>query len=157
MIRILVLMLALAGSATAAALEPDERLDDPALEQRARALSAELRCVVCPNQSIDDSNAPLARDLRLLVRERLTAGDTNEQVFDFVTARYGDYVLLNPPLRTSTLVLWFAGPVVLVLGAVSVWLWLARRRAAAAPPLSPDEQHRLNELLAGGETGDGAR
>ena len=157
MIRVLALTLLLSLSVTAGALEPEERLDDPVLEQRARDLSAELRCLVCPNQSIDDSNAPLARDLRVLVRERLIAGDSDGQVLQVVTARYGDYVLLTPPLRTSTLVLWFAGPIVLAVGALSVWLWLARRRTVAVPPLTADEQRRLDALLAAGDSGDGAR
>ena len=93
-------------SAPVRAVQPDEILSDPAMEARARALSAELRCLVCQNQSIDDSNAPLARDLRLLVRERLKANDTDEQVMEYVVARYGDFVLLKPPMNTSTLILW---------------------------------------------------
>ena len=133
------------------AVQPHERLDDPGLEARARDLSADLRCVVCQNQSIDDSNAPLARDLRVLVRERLVAGDTDDQVLAFVSARYGDYVLLSPPLRASTLILWLAGPAVLVAAGVGVAVWLRRRGHAAvqepAAPLSAAEEARLARLL----------
>ncbi len=133
------------------AVEPDEILKDPALEQRARSLSAELRCLVCQNQSIDDSNAPLARDLRLLVRERLTAGDSDKQVLDFIVARYGEFVLLRPPFGLHTLLLWLA-PLLLLGGAI----FLARRvsmrgRGMVAPAkaqsLSPEEQARLAKLL----------
>jgi cytochrome c-type biogenesis protein CcmH len=106
------LLLALALAAAAGAVEPEEQLADPALEARAREIGQELRCLVCQNQSIDESDADLARDLRRIVRERLTAGGTDDQVMAFVTARYGDYVLLRPPLRAGTLALWF-GPVVL--------------------------------------------
>jgi cytochrome c-type biogenesis protein CcmH len=117
------------------------------LEARARKLSQELRCVVCQNQSIDDSNAPLAHDLRVLVRDRLSAGDTDAQVLAYVTARYGDFVLLRPPFKWQTLLLWLT-PLLLLGGAV---MFLARRRSLvaedAAEPLSPDEQHRLAELV----------
>ena len=142
----LALCLALAPG-LARAVQPDELLADPKLEARARTLSAELRCMVCQNQSIDDSGAQLARDLRLLVRERLTAGDTDQQVLDYLVARYGDFVLLKPPLDRETALLW-AMPV-LVLGAGGVGLWLARRRGAkpaAVAPLSRDEQARVDEL-----------
>ncbi|MEM8975529.1 MAG: cytochrome c-type biogenesis protein [Pseudomonadota bacterium] len=133
------------------AVEPDEILKDPALEQRARNLSAELRCLVCQNQSIDDSNAPLARDLRLLVRERLTAGDNDKQVLDFIVARYGEFVLLRPPFGLHTLLLWLA-PLLLLGGAI----FLARRvsmrgrgmkAAVKAQSLSPEEKARLAKLL----------
>ncbi|TVQ35537.1 MAG: cytochrome c-type biogenesis protein CcmH [Geminicoccaceae bacterium] len=144
------LLLALATAATAAP-NPDEILDDPALEARARALSAELRCVVCQNESIDDSGAPLARDMRRLVRERLVAGDSDAEVVDFLVARYGDFVRLRPPVRGSTLLLW-ASPLILVgLGGIGVWLYLRGRRddqAAAPAPLSPEEQAALDRLLA---------
>jgi cytochrome c-type biogenesis protein CcmH len=141
------LLLALALAAPARAIEPQERLADPALEARARELGQELRCLVCQNQSIDDSNADLARDLRTIVRERLTAGDSNDQVLAFVTARYGDYVLLRPPVRTGTLVLWF-GPVVLLVGAIIAMTVRRRRRSKAEPaPLSPEESQRLARLL----------
>lgn len=133
----------------ARAVEPGEMLDDPALEARARALSQELRCVVCQNQSIDDSNAPLAHDLRVLVRERLTAGDTDAEVLSYITARYGEFVLLRPRFKPETLVLWLA-PLLLLAGA-GAFLVRARKRAVASPaaagPLSPDEQRRLAEVL----------
>jgi cytochrome c-type biogenesis protein CcmH len=134
---------------TANAVQPDEILKDPALEARARKLSQELRCVVCQNQSIDDSNAPLAHDLRVLVRERLSAGDTDVQVLAYVTARYGDFVLLRPPFKWQTLLLWLT-PLLLLGGAV---VFMARRRSPVAEdadkPLSPDEQRRLADLVRG--------
>ncbi len=136
-------------TATAAvAVDPGERLDDPALEARARNLSAELRCLVCQNQSIDDSNAPLAKDLRLLVREQIKAGKSDADVMRFVVARYGDFVLLRPPFAINTLLLWLA-PLLLLAGAGYA---IARSRATSlsvpeAPPLSPDEQRRLADLL----------
>jgi cytochrome c-type biogenesis protein CcmH len=139
------LLLALALAAAAGAVEPQEQLADPALEARAREIGQELRCLVCQNQSIDDSDADLARDLRRIVRERLTAGDTDDQVMAFVTARYGDYVLLRPPLRAGTLALWF-GPVVL-LGAGIAAIMLRRRRRVAAEPFSAEEDRRLAQLL----------
>lgn len=133
------------------AVEPGEILKDPALEQRARDLSKGLRCLVCQNQSIDDSNAPLAKDLRVLVRERLTAGDSNDQVIDFVVARYGEFVLLNPRLTYQTLVLWLAAPVLLVLSILTIYLAYRRRsrlnRSKSSEKLTPEEQERLNELL----------
>src|SRR5262249_49804138 len=110
-------LLMLGLSTPARAVEPSEMLKDPALEARARAISRDLRCLVCQNQSIDDSNADLAHDLRLIVRERLTAGDSDQQVKEYLVARYGDYVLLEPPLKAKTLVLWFAPALLLVLGA----------------------------------------
>ena len=139
------LLLALALAAAAGAVEPEEQLADPALEARAREIGQELRCLVCQNQSIDDSDADLARDLRRIVRERLTAGDTDDQVMAFVTARYGDYVLLRPPLRAGTLALWF-GPVVL-LGAGIAAIMLRRRRRVAAERFSAEEDGRLARLL----------
>ena len=132
------------------AVEPGEMLKDPALEARARRLSQELRCVVCQNQSIDDSNAPLAHDLRVLVRERLLAGDTDAQVLAYVEARYGAFVLLRPRLTAQTVLLW-ATPLILLLGAAA-YLWSARRRRADEPAttaLSPEEQQRLDEILGG--------
>lgn len=136
----------------ALAVEPDEVLKDPALEARARELSKELRCFVCQNQSIDDSAAPLARDLRILVRERLTAGDTNAEVIAYLTKRYGAFVRLKPPLQPATYILWFGPALLLVAGAIGLF-FMARRRAqvavAAAPtPLSADEQRRLAALLS---------
>ena len=133
------------------AVQPDEQLDDPVLEERAREISAELRCLVCQNQSIDDSNAPLARDLRIIVRERLKAGDTNQQVLDYITARYGDYVLLRPPFRATTWILWL-GPFVLlalVLGLLG-FIALRRRRQttpAPPPPLTPEERAKLDLMM----------
>ena len=139
----------------ALAVQPDEILSDPALEGRARTLSKELRCMVCQNQSIDDSDAPLARDLRLIVRERLKEGDSDRQVIDFLVARYGEFVLLKPRLALHTVLLWFGPPALLCGGAVALVL-IARRRSkrgadAQAKPeggnLSAAEQARLAELL----------
>jgi cytochrome c-type biogenesis protein CcmH len=135
----------------AGAVEPGEMLKDPALEARARRLSQELRCVVCQNQSIDDSNAPLAHDLRVLVRERLAAGDTDAQVLAFVEARYGEFVLLRPRLKPQTLLLWLT-PFILLAGAVAFLVRARSRRApeaGAAAPLSPEERKRLDDLLRG--------
>jgi cytochrome c-type biogenesis protein CcmH len=150
-LRTLLLSLALSflALAPAHAVQPDEVLPDPALEARARAISAGLRCLVCQNQSIDDSDAPLARDLRLLVRERLKAGDSDQQIVDFVVARYGEFVLLKPRFLPHTLLLWFATPVVF---AAALWLiWVAYRRRKAAgqslAPLSTSEKRRLKRLL----------
>jgi cytochrome c-type biogenesis protein CcmH len=125
-------LLFLACIGPANAVQPDEMLPDPALETRARMLSRELRCMVCQNQSIDDSDAPLARDLRILVRERLTAGDSDRQVLDFLTTRYGEFVLLKPLLAWHTAVLWLAPPAVLLLGALVLIASLRRRRRAAS-------------------------
>ena len=141
-------LLVLALLATPAlAVQPDEILKDPVLESRARALSQELRCMVCQNQSIDDSDAPLAKDLRVLVRERLTAGDSDSQVIDFLVARYGEFVLLKPRLSAQTLLLWLAPFAVLLIAAFA--FIAARRRTAAAAPdrLTPDEEARINALL----------
>jgi cytochrome c-type biogenesis protein CcmH len=135
--------------ASAFAVLPEERLADPALEARAREISRELRCQVCQNQSIDDSNAPLAADLRRLVRERLKAGDSDAQVFTYLTDRYGDYVRLRPPMRTDTLVLWYGPALVLALGLMGLTVYFRRRaRAPEAPaPLGPEEERRLQRLL----------
>jgi len=134
------------------AVQPDEVLKDPALEARAREISKELRCLVCQNQSIDDSNAALARDLRVLVRERLVTGDDNGSVLGYITARYGDYVLLRPPFKASTYVLWIGPVIVLLLGGLGAALFLrGRNRAANADdteaPLTPEERRRLDRLL----------
>ena len=136
----------------ASAVEPDEILDDPKLEARARALSLGLRCLVCQNQSIDDSNAPLARDLRVLVRERLSAGDTDAQVLDFVVARYGEFVLLKPRFGPHTYVLWLAPLLVLLLASFGLDRAHRRRRAApdAAPELSAADRAKLDKLLDDG-------
>jgi cytochrome c-type biogenesis protein CcmH len=137
------------------AVQPDEMLTDPVLEARARELSRELRCMVCQNQSIDDSEAPLARDLRLLVRERLKAGDSDAQVLDFLTARYGQFVLLRPRFGLDTALLWLAPAGVLLLGACGLVALLRRRRVEGTgndqPGLTAAESARLNELL--GEPG----
>jgi cytochrome c-type biogenesis protein CcmH len=138
---------------TARAVLPDEILPDPTLEARARALSKDLRCMVCQNQSIDDSEAPLARDLRILVRERLKAGDTDRQVIDFLVARYGEFVLLNPRFTWHNLLLWL-GPPGLLLGGGIVLLLRARRPTppSGADKLTPAEETRLTRLLDSGET-----
>jgi len=144
------LLLALTLTGPARAVDPSERLADPVLEARARTLGKSLRCLVCQNQSIDDSNADLAHDLRVLVRERLSAGDSDAQVLAFLQARYGDYVLLKPPVDPATWVLWFGPAAVLAIG-VGV-LVIRRRRLPAAPiPLSPEERARLDLLLAGAD------
>jgi cytochrome c-type biogenesis protein CcmH len=156
-LRSIVLALALIGTAPALAVQPDEVLADPALEARARALSKELRCMVCQNQSIDDSDAPLARDLRLLVRERLTAGDSDTKVVDFLTARYGEFVLLKPRFNAGTALLWLAPLIALALGGAGVVAALRRRRAkpesadAAEPVLTAAERARVMELLGQAE------
>lgn len=145
----LALILCLLASPVAA-VQPDEILDDPALEERARDISAGLRCLVCRNESIDESNADLARDLRLLVRERLVAGDSDEEVVDFVVDRYGEYVLLNPLTSGSNLLLWLAGPVMLLLAGGLGWGYI-RRRSASEPAgedaLSEAEEARLRQIL----------
>jgi cytochrome c-type biogenesis protein CcmH len=141
------LFLLIAAVVPAGAVQPDEILSDPALESRARALSAGLRCLVCQNQSIDDSNAPLARDLRLLIRERLKAGDSDAQAVDFIVARYGDFVLLRPRFTPETWILWI-GPfaLLLIVGAI---LYLRRRRGgnAAERALEPAEEVALRRVL----------
>jgi cytochrome c-type biogenesis protein CcmH len=137
------------ASGVAIAVQPDEMLQDPRLEARARELSRELRCMVCQNQSIDDSEAPLARDLRLLVRERLTKGDTNQQVLDFLVARYGEFVLLKPPLEGRTLVLWILPPAALLGGAIGLYLLMLRRRLPESEhaTLSVEEKRKLSTLV----------
>ncbi len=147
--RSLLLLLTLLIAAPAAAVGPGERLDDPALEARARAISRELRCLVCQNQSIDDSDAPLARDLRRLVRERLAAGDSDEAAVAFIVERYGDYVRLRPPFRFDTLALWLGPAIVLAAGAGIVLLAHRRRRGRAGVevPLSPAEEAALTRML----------
>jgi cytochrome c-type biogenesis protein CcmH len=144
-------------ASNAAAVQPDEVLDDPALEARARELSKGLRCLVCQNQSIDDSNADLARDLRILVRERLVAGDSDEEVLGYLTRRYGDFVLLKPPMKPYTYLLWFGPALVLVAGIGGIFVYYRRRRTAAAPaPLGAAEQARLDALLDDPDSGRGA-
>jgi cytochrome c-type biogenesis protein CcmH len=150
----LLLLIALIAPATSWAVEPDEMLPDPALEARARALSKDLRCMVCQNESIDDSGAPLAHDLRVLVRDRIKAGDSDRQVLDFLVARYGEFVLLKPRLSWHTVALWGLPPAVLLIGAVVILVDLRRRRAAQAGDekanLSAAEEARLRELLRDG-------
>ena len=158
-LRSLLLMIALIASIPAWAVQPDEVLPDAKLEARARTLSQELRCMVCQNQSIDDSDAPLARDLRLLVRERLQGGDSDGQVIDFLVARYGEFVLLKPRFTWHTALLWL-GPPATLIGGMVVLLLVARRRnrgvvAEAARPeggsLSPAEEARLKQLINASE------
>lgn len=154
-LRVALLALAMAAAAAPApAVQPDEILDDPALEARAREISKEIRCLVCRNESIDDSNAGLARDLRLVIRERLVEGDSDTDVRDFLVARYGEYVLLNPPFSLSNALLWLAGPLMLLGGGAvaGVWLWRQRSNRPATPagdsPLTEAEQAELARLLA---------
>ena len=148
--RGLAISLALLCAVQALAVQPDEILSDPALEARARALSRELRCMVCQNQSIDDSDAPLARDLRILVRDRLKAGDSDDKVLDFLTARYGEFVLLKPPFTWRTALLWLAPAGLLAAGAGGLIFFLRRRRTTqqsfSDSALSAAEQARLAEL-----------
>lgn len=152
---LLAMALAVAPSGPAVAVQPDEMLDDPVLETRAREISAGIRCLVCQNESIDSSNADLARDLRILIRERLVAGDSDQEVRDFLVARYGDFVLLNPPVKPRTWLLWFGPAAFLLLGAAGVLIYFRNRTpgAAATParPLNATERHRLEQLLAEGE------
>lgn len=145
----LIAVLATFASTAALAVTPDEMLKDPALEARARHLSQELRCMVCQNQSIDDSEAPLAHDLRVLVRDRLTAGDSDRQVLDYLVARYGDFVLLKPPFEWRTLLLWGLPPAALIAGMIGLFVALRRRRSLIAEPapLSAAEKRRLATLV----------
>ncbi|MEM6578189.1 MAG: cytochrome c-type biogenesis protein [Pseudomonadota bacterium] len=154
--RIIVIVLSLFLALPALAVQPDEVLDDPVLEERARDISAGLRCPVCRSENIDESDAPISRDLRLLVRERLLAGDSDAETLDFIVARYGEYVLLNPTTRGSNLLLWLAAPIMLCFAA-GIGLGYVRGRAQAAARaeqrhadttgLSEDEQARLREIL----------
>ena len=154
-LRLFAILLLLVPSSHALAVQPDEIMKDPAQEARARVLSKQLRCMVCQNQSIDDSDAPLARDLRILVRERLEAGDSNPQVLEFLVQRYGEFVLLRPRLHWRTALLWLAPPLLLIGGGLALFL-MARRRSqagaadAAVPQggaLTADEQRRLAGLV----------
>jgi len=151
-IAVAALLLSMLALSPVHAVLPDEVMSDPAKEARARDLSRELRCMVCQNQSIDDSEAPLARDLRLLVRERIAAGDSDTQVIDFLVARYGEFVLLKPRFERQTLPLWLVPPLLLIGGGLALFLY-ARRRNNAQPeaplvPLTPDEEARLAALTA---------
>ena len=143
--RALILSLSLLAT-PAWAVQPDEILADPALEARARAITSGLRCVVCRNESVDESNADIARDVRLIVRERIMAGDTDEQVVQFMVDRFGEYILLNPRASGSNLILWLAGPALLLAG-LGIAATSLRRRATPAAPLSAEEEARLSELL----------
>ncbi|MBL8658347.1 MAG: cytochrome c-type biogenesis protein CcmH [Rhodospirillales bacterium] len=145
----LALFLAVAVATDARAVQPGETLADPALEARAREVSKELRCLVCQNQSIDDSDAELAHDLRLLVRERVAAGDSNSEVVDYVVSRYGDFVLLRPPFKAATYALWLGPAAILVIGLMAVAFFFRRRNAARSEPapLSEPERQRLAGLM----------
>lgn len=151
---LLALTIVAAMVSPAHAVQPDEIMSDAAKEARARDLSRELRCMVCQNQSIDDSEAPLARDLRLIVRERIAAGDSDAQVIDFLVARYGEFVLLKPRLNSHTWLLWFLTPLALGAGGIALWAH-GRRRARsggeqddALLSLTPEEEARINQLIA---------
>ncbi len=145
--RLFLLLALLLTPIHAFAVNPDEVLADPALEQRARALSAELRCMVCQNQSIDDSNAELARDLRVVVRERLVGGDTDEQVLDYVVSRYGEFVLLKPRLSIRTIGLWGAPAALAIIGLIVAVVYTRRRAVQPVAKLSAEEEARLGKLL----------
>ena len=150
-LRLACLALLLLAAPVAHAVQPDEVMADTDKEQRARALSRELRCMVCQNQSIDDSDAPLARDLRLLVRERLAAGDSDNQVLDFLVASYGQFVLLKPRFERQTLLLWLLPPLLLLGGGLALWLQVRRRSqrgVETAPKLTAEEETRLAALMA---------
>lgn len=145
---------ALFAAMPARAVQPDEVLADPAMEARAREIGRELRCLVCQNQSIDDSDADLARDLRAMVRTRLKAGDGDRQVIDYIVSRYGDFVLLRPPVKPETWALWFGPPVIGGLGALALILYFRRRArtdgSSEAPPLSEAEEQRIARMLEDG-------
>lgn len=146
MIRVVLIWFALAGAAFA--VEPGEILDDPVLEERAREISKGVRCLVCRNESIDESNAELARDLRILVRERLVEGDSDDEVINFLVSRYGEYVLLKPRPTGVNLILWIAAPLLLLMGLAIAISYLRKRGEADTPEeLSSEEQVRLSELL----------
>jgi len=148
---IFVLIATLSLVSAAFPVEPDEVLPDQALEARARALSKTLRCMVCQNQSIDDSNAPLARDLRLLLRERIKSGSSDNEVRDFLVSRYGEFVLLEPRLNRHTFTLWALPALGLVIGGIALLLALRRGKGIAANPLSAEEKQRLKRLLEGSD------
>jgi cytochrome c-type biogenesis protein CcmH len=143
------LLLVLVGASPAGAVQPDEMLPDATLEARARTLSRELRCMVCQNQSIDDSDAPLARDLRILVRERIKSGDSDAQVLEFLTSRYGEFVLLRPSLSLHNIVLWLAPATLLIAGAAGLILASRRRRIVPIDmaPLSAEEERRIQDVI----------
>lgn len=141
------LLLLLALVTPAFAVQPDEVLDDPALESRAREISQKLRCPICQGENIDESNAAISRDLRLYVRERLVAGDSNAETIDAVVDRFGEFVLFEPPTRGINLILWLAGPVMALIGGLIAWRFMRGRRAAPVDPLTDDEQARLKEIM----------
>ena len=154
-LRSIVVLLAFFAASPLHAVQPDEVLRDPALEARARALSKELRCMVCQNQSIDDSNAPLARDLRLLVRERLKAGDSDTQVIDFLVARYGEFVLLRPRFEWHNLILWLGPPAALIAGGIALFVMARRRKGSGGErpaKLTPEQEARLARIVKAGES-----
>jgi cytochrome c-type biogenesis protein CcmH len=142
------LLVALLAAPVAHAVEPSEMLKDPVLEARARTLSAELRCMVCQNQSIDDSEAPLAADIRVLLRQRLVAGDSDQQVIDYLVDRYGEFILLKPPFNWHTLILWAVPPLVLIAGGLAAFLGYRRRQPAVPRPLDDNERKALDRLLS---------
>ena len=144
-LRISLALAAIFISSLAFAVQPDEMLSDPRLEARARDLSSQLRCLVCQNESIDESDASLARDIRLLIRERITKGESNAEVRDFLVSRYGDFILLKPPLKPETLLLWISAPLTLALGALAIF-FASRRAKPLAAALSAEEEARLAEL-----------
>ena len=148
-LRLALILAALLGAPLARAVQPDEVLADAALETRARELSAELRCMVCQNQSIDDSDATLAKDIRVLIRQRLVKGESNAAVRDFLVSRYGDFILLKPPFRPETLLLWFGAPLTLALGALGIARGVSRKRIVA-PALSAEEEARLAAMASDG-------
>ena len=155
-------LLAIAAPTVAHAVEPDEILADPRLEARAREISKDLRCVVCQNQSIDDSNADIARDMRIQVRERLVAGDTDDEVVEFFVTRYGDYVLLNPPFKAATLGLWIGPPIMVVIVGTIIFMAIRAKQhnapVGAPDPFSPADRRRLDALVADlGEKVDNAK
>lgn len=148
MLRLLAISALVLASSSALAVEPDELLADPALEARAREISRDIRCVVCQSENIDDSNAPLARDLRLIIRERLVAGDSDEAVVDYLVARYGDFVLLKPRIQKNTILLWGAPIAAAATGAVGLWsvLRAAKSRGSRPKPLTPAEVDALSRF-----------
>ena len=150
--RVILFLLVLLVAAPAYSVQPDEMLADPVLEARARAISKEVRCLVCRNESIDDSNAELARDLRLLVRERLTVGDSDAEVLGYLVDRYGEFVLLKPIFSAANALLWLSGPIAFLLGLIAIVAYHRTRRpraAANAAPLSDAEKRRLDDILDG--------
>jgi cytochrome c-type biogenesis protein CcmH len=149
-LRAALLAALLLAAAAAHAVQPDEVMKDPALEARARALSSELRCMVCQNQSIDDSDASLARDIRLLIRDRIAKGESNDAVRAFLVSRYGDFILLKPPLEPHTLLLWLSAPLTLALGALAI-VFAMRRPPEPTPKLTPEEEQSLAALQRDGE------